>query len=175
VFVRTSVEPSAIVPAVRKAVVSVVPGLPLYDVQTMEERAGGSWARHRFDALLFAVFGAAALLLAAVGTYAVVAYAVSRRTREMGIRMALGARPKSVVRLVVREGLTFPAVGLAIGVAGALAMTRLLQSELYGIGATDLRVFGATSALLIGVSALACVVPALRATRADPLEALRAE
>ena len=175
VFVRTSVDPSAIIPAVRKAVASVVPGLPLYDVQTMEERAGGSWARHRFDAVLFAVFGAAALLLATVGTYAVVAYAVSRRTREMGIRMALGARPESVVSLVVREGLTFPAVGLAIGVAGALALTQLLQSELYGIGATDLRVFGATAALLACVSAIACVVPAVRATRADPLEALRAE
>jgi putative ABC transport system permease protein len=175
VFVRTSVEPSAIVPAARKAVASVVPGLPLYDVQTMEQRAGGSWARHRFDAMLFAVFGAAALLLATMGTYAVVAYAVSRRTREMGVRMALGARPESVVRLVVREGLTFPAVGLAVGVAGAFAMTRLLQSELYGIGATDFRVFGATAALLVAVSALACVVPALRATRADPLEALRAE
>jgi putative ABC transport system permease protein len=175
VFVRTSVEPSAIVPAVRKAVASVVPGLPLYDVQTMEERAGGSWARHRFDATLFALFATAALLLAAVGTYAVVAYAVSRRMREMGIRMALGARPESVVRLVVREGLTFPAVGLAIGVAGALAITRLLQSELYGVGATDLRVFGVTAVLLVVVSAVACVVPAFRATRADPLEALRAE
>ncbi|HEV8409335.1 MAG TPA: ABC transporter permease [Gemmatimonadaceae bacterium] len=175
VFVRTSIDPVAIVPAVRKAVASVVPGLPLYDVQTMEERAGGSWARHRFDAILFATFGIAALVLAAVGTYAVVAYAVGRRTREMGIRMALGARPESVVRLVVKEGLTFPAVGLAAGIAGALAVTRLLAAQLYGIGATDLRVFGATAGLLIAVSALACVVPALRATRADPLEALRSE
>ncbi|MGH7655269.1 MAG: ADOP family duplicated permease [Gemmatimonadaceae bacterium] len=175
VFVRTLVAPAAIVPAVRKAVASVVPGLPLYDVETMEERAGGSWARHGFDAQLFGAFGAFALLLAAVGTYAVVAYAVSRRTREMGIRMALGASPESVVRLVVREGLTFPAVGLAIGVACALAMTRLLQSELYGIGATDLRVFGATTVLLVCVSTLACAIPAVRATRADPLEALRAD
>ncbi len=175
VFVRTSVDPSSIIPAVRKAVASVVPGLPLNDVQTMDARAGGSWARNRFDALLFAAFGIAALLLAAVGTYAVVAYAVARRTREMGIRLALGARPESVVRLVVREGLMFPAVGLAIGIVAALTLTRLLQSQLYGVGATDARVFGVTALLLLGISALACVVPALRATRADPLEALRAE
>lgn len=175
VFVRTAGDPMAMVPLVRKAVSAAAPDLPLYDVQTMEQRIGGSWARHRFDAVLFTVFGAAALLLAALGIYAVVAYAVSRRTREMGIRIALGARPESVVRLVVREGLTFPVAGLTIGVAGALAMTRLLQSELYGIGATDVRVFGVTAALLVGVSALACVVPAIRATRADPLEVLRAE
>jgi predicted permease len=175
VFVRTAGDPLALVPAARKAVASVAPDLPLYDVQTMEQRIGGSWARHRFDAKLFTVFGGVALLLAAIGTYAVVGYAVARRTREMGIRMALGARPAIVVRLVVREGLTFPALGLAIGVGGALAMTRLLQSGLYGVGATDLRVFGATAVLLAAVSALACVVPALRATRADPLEALRAE
>lgn len=175
VFVRTTGDPAAIVPSVRTAVANVVPGLPLWDVQTMEQRVGGSWARHRFDALLFAAFGFAALLLAAVGTYAVVAYAVGRRTREMGIRLALGARSESVVRLVVREGLTFPLIGLGLGVAGSFSLTRVLSSQLYGVGATDLRVFGVTVALLVSVSALACIVPALRATRADPLEALRAE
>ncbi|MFI5232894.1 MAG: ADOP family duplicated permease [Gemmatimonadales bacterium] len=175
VFVRTAGDPLALVPAARKAVASVAPDLPLYDVQTMEQRIGGSWARHRFDAELFTVFGVVALLLAAIGTYAVVAYAVARRTREMGIRLALGARPAAVVRLVVREGLAFPSAGLAIGIVGALAVTRLLRSELYGVGTTDLRVFAVTAALLLCVSVLACIVPALRATRADPLEALRAE
>ncbi len=175
VFVRTSGDPAAIVPAIRKAIASTMPGLPLYDVQTMEQRIGGSWARHRFDAILFAAFGIAALLLAAVGTFAVVSYAVAQRTREMGIRLALGARPESVVRLVVREGLIFPVTGLAIGIAGAYGMTRLLQSQLYGVASTDPRVFGITTALLLGTAAVACIVPALRATRADPLDALRSE
>ena len=175
VFVRTTVDPTAIVPAVRKAVASAAPDLPLYDVQTMEQRIGGSWARHRFDAGLFGLFGAAALLLAAFGMYVVVAYAVARRTREMGIRVALGALPRSVVQLVVREGLTFPAIGLVIGAALAVAFARLLRAQLYGVGPTDPLVFAATSALLLAVSTLACIVPALRATRADPLEALHAE
>lgn len=134
VFVRTSGDPLSIVPAVRKAVSSVAPDLPLYDVQTMEALMGGSWARHRFDAVLFACFGSAALLLAAVGTYAVVAYAVSRRTREMGIRMALGAEARSVLWLVVREGMATPAIGLFLGIAAALAMSRVLRSSLYGVG-----------------------------------------
>ena len=175
VFVRTSADPVAIVAAVRKAVASVAPDLPLYDLQTMEERVGGSWARHRFDAGLFTVFGAAALLLAAAGTYSVVSYAVARRTREMGIRLALGARPSAIMQLVVLEGLTFPIVGLVAGAGGALTLTPLLRASLYGIGPTDFSVFGLTTALLLGVSALACIVPALRATRADPIEALRAE
>jgi predicted permease len=175
VFVRTSTDPASIVSAVRAAVKSVAPDLALYDVQTMEERIGGSWARHRFDAGLFTAFGAVALILAAVGTFAVVSYAVTQRTREMGIRLALGARPESVVRLVVREGLIFPVIGLAVGIAGAFGLTRLLQSQLYGVAPTDLRVFAVTTVLLLGTAAFACTVPALRATRADPLDALRSE
>ena len=175
VFVRTTGDPAAMVSSVRKAVASVAPDVPLYDVQTMEERIGGSWARHRFDAGLFAAFGLSALLLAAIGTYVVVAYAVARRTREMGIRLALGARPESVMRLVLREGLTFPTLGLGVGIVSALGLTRLLRSSLYGIGPSDPRVFVITVVLLLAASALACLVPAVRATRADPLEALRAE
>ena len=175
VFVHTTTDPTSIVPAIRAAVKSVAPDLPLYDVQTMEQRIGGSWARHRFDAGLFSAFGAVALIFAAVGTFAVVSYNVAQRTREMGIRLALGARPESVVLLVLREGLIFPLTGLAIGVAASYAMTRLLSSQLYGIGATDPRVLGATAALLVCVSALACTIPALKATQADPLDALRVE
>jgi len=175
VFVRSAGDPAALVPAVRRAFATVAPDLPLYDVQTMEERIGGSWARHKFDAGLFAAFGIAALLLAALGTYAVVAYAVARRTREMGIRLALGARPESVMALVLREGLTFPLIGLAIGVGAGLGLTRLLRASLFGIGPTDPKVFALTALFLVTVSALACLIPAIRATRADPLEALRAE
>jgi putative ABC transport system permease protein len=175
VFVRTSADPASMTAAMRAAVKSVAPDLPLYDVQTMEARIGGSWARHRFDAGLFSVFGAVSLLLAAVGTFAVVSYAVTQRTREMGIRLALGARPENVLRLVVRQGLTFPVLGLAVGVAGALALTRLLRASLYEVGPTDLRVFGVTVAILLIVSVGACLVPAFRATRADPLEVLRAD
>jgi putative ABC transport system permease protein len=175
VFVRTSGDPMAIVTAMRKAVAAAAADLPLYDVQTMEERIDGSWARHRFDADLFAAFAAAALLLAAIGIYAVVAYSVAQRTREMGIRMALGARPESVLAMVVREGMAFPAVGLAVGAVAAVGLTRLIRSSLYEVGPTDPTVFAATVALLVAVSAVACVVPAMRATAADPLEALRAE
>ncbi len=175
VFVRTAVDPASIVPALRKAVAAAAPGLPLNDVQTMEQRAGGSWARHRFDAILFAAFGAVALILAAVGTYAVVAYAVARRTRETGIRLALGALPHEVVMLVVREGLSFPAIGLVLGIVGAVALTDVLRASLYAVQPSDPRVLGATAALLLAVSALACLIPALRATNANPADALRAE
>ncbi|HEY2848817.1 MAG TPA: ADOP family duplicated permease [Gemmatimonadaceae bacterium] len=175
VFVRTAGDPLAVVPAIRAAVASAAPGLPLYDVQTMEQRMTGSWAQHEFDAALFGTFGGVALLLAALGTYAVVAYSVARRTREMGIRLALGARPKAIVWLVLRDGLTFPAIGVGVGTGAALAATALLRGSLYGVGPTDPRVFGVTAVVLTAFSMLACVVPAARATRADPLTSLRVE
>jgi predicted permease len=174
-FVRTAGDPVASVGAIRKAVLSVEPDLPLTEVETLSERIGDSWARHRFDAWLFGGFALVAVVLASAGIYAVVAYAVAQRTREMGIRMALGARPVAIVRLVVREGMAFPAIGLLIGLVAAVAGTRVLRASLYQVTPTDPVILGATVALLLAVSALACLAPARRATRADPTDALRAE
>jgi putative ABC transport system permease protein len=174
-FVRTTGDPMATFPAVRKAVASVEPDLALTEVMPLSDVIGGSWARHRFDAWLFGAFSIVALLLASAGIFAVVAYSVSMRTREMGIRLALGAQPWKIVQLVVTEGMTLPLIGLAIGVVAALAATRLLQASLYGITPTDPVVFAASVGMLIAVSAAACLVPARRATRVNPMEALRAE
>jgi putative ABC transport system permease protein len=175
VLVRTSGDPAAVVNAIRTMVRSVDPDLPLFDVLTLRERLGGSWSKQRFDALLLGGFAAVALLLAASGIYGVVAYAVSQRTREMGIRLALGATPGAVLRLVVREGMALPLVGGVAGAVAALGLTRVLRASLYGVSPTDPGVIGATLALLLLVALLACLLPGRRATRADPLEALRAE
>jgi putative ABC transport system permease protein len=175
VFLRTAGDPLSVVPDVRKAIAAVDPELAMRDVQPLTGIITGSWARHRFDATLFGGFGVTALLLAASGIFAVLSYAVARRTREFGIRIALGANPGRVLWHVLREGMAFPLAGLVVGVAASLAITRLLQSSLYEISPQEPRVFVGTAALLIVVAAAACLVPAWRATRADPMEALRAE
>ena len=175
VFVKTAGDPLSIIPAVRKAITAMDPELAMQDVQPLNRVVSASWARHRFDALLFGGFGTAALLLAASGIFAVLSYAVATRTREFGIRMALGARPSRVVRHVVGEGMVYPVTGLVLGVLASLAVTRLLQSSLYGVSPHEPRVFVWTAALLAVVAAAACLVPAWRATRVDPSEALRAD
>ncbi len=175
VFVRTVGDPISVVSDVRKAIATVEPELALQEVQPLTNIIGGSWARNRFDAMLFGSFGIAALALAASGIFAVLAYAVASRTREFGIRIALGGSMRRVLWHVLREGMSFPLAGLAIGVTLSLAVTRLLQSSLYGVSPQEPRVFVGTAALLIAVMAAACLVPAWRATRADPMEALRAE
>ncbi|MGH7553430.1 MAG: FtsX-like permease family protein, partial [Longimicrobiales bacterium] len=175
VFVRTAGDPMSVVSDVRKAIATVDPELALQEVQPLTHIISGSWARHRFDAMLFGSFGIVALALAASGIFAVLAYTVASRTREFGIRIALGGNARRVLWHVLREGMSFPLAGLAIGVALSLAVTRLLQSSLYGISPQEPRVFIGTAALLVAVMATACLVPAWRATRADPMEALRAE
>jgi putative ABC transport system permease protein len=174
-FVRTMGDPMVTFPAVQKAIASVEPDLALTEVMPLSDVIGGSWARHRFDAMLFGTFSIVALVLASAGIFAVVAYSVSMRTREMGIRLALGAQPREIIQLVVKEGMTLPLLGLAGGVVAALAATRLLQASLYGITPTDPIVFVASIGLLVIVSAAACLVPARRATRVNPMDALRAE
>jgi putative ABC transport system permease protein len=173
VFLKTAGDPLAAVPAVRRALRAVDPDVAMRDVRTLDEIVSGSRARNRAGALLFGAFGAAALLLAASGVFAVLAHAVASRTREFGVRIALGADAGSVVRLVLREGLAFPVVGLAAGVAASLAATRALRSALYEVSPLEPRVFAATVGLLLLAAAAACAVPAWRATRADPIEALR--
>jgi ABC-type antimicrobial peptide transport system permease subunit len=174
-FLRTAGDPMAVVRDVRQAIATVDPDLAIQDVQPLSEVVSGSWARHRFDALLFGGFGVAALLLAATGIFAVVAYAVATRTREFGIRIALGANSARVLRQVLREGMLFPVIGLGMGVAGSVAVTRLLRSSLYEVSPVEPRVLAGMVALLLIVAAMACLRPAWRATRANPVEALRAE
>lgn len=175
VLVRTSGDPAAVVPGLRQAIARVNPDLPLVELQTLNERIGDSWARQRFDATIFGGFALVALLLAAAGVYSVVAFAVGQRTQEMGIRLALGAEPKAILKLVIGDGMVFPVVGLIAGAAGSFGVARLVQGSLYQSAPGDLRVPLATLGLLLIVAALACYFPARRATTVDPARTLRNE
>ncbi len=173
--VRTFSDPASMAPALRKAVAEWDRETPAYDIQPMEQRLADSLAyRRRFTGLL-AAFAAVALLLTAVGIYSVMAYLVTRQTREIGIRMALGASVRSVLRMVIGKALALAFIGAAVGVAGALALTRVLSSLLFGISATDPATFIAIAILLGLVSLAASAVPARRAARIDPISALRFE
>jgi putative ABC transport system permease protein len=175
VFARTSGDPQSMVPEVQRAVAAVDPELAIQEVRPLEDLLSGSWARRRFDAILFGGFGLAALLLAASGVFAVLAYSVETRRREFGIRIALGAQRTRVIWHVLREGMGFPVAGLAVGILGATALSRVLQSSLFETSPQEPRVFAVMAAVLLLVSAAACLGPAWRATRADPIESLRAE
>jgi putative ABC transport system permease protein len=172
---RTSVPPLSIVPAVTGAVHQVDPDQPLADVMTMDQVLDNSLARRRFSMLLLAAFAGLALILAAIGIYGVIAYSVSRRTHEIGVRMALGAERYDVLKLVIRQGLKLALLGVVVGVAGALALTRFLASLLYGVKPTDPVTFTAVSLILIAVALAACYIPARRASKVDPMVALRYE
>jgi putative ABC transport system permease protein len=175
VFVRGTGSPQALIPDVRRAVATVDPELALQEVRPLPDLLSGSWARRRYDATLFGGFGAVALLLACSGIFAVLAYSVQTRRREFGIRIALGARRERLIAQVLREGLAFPIAGIAAGLAAAVAFTRVLQSSLHETSAQDPAVFGTMTAVLLAASAAACLGPAWRATRADPIESLRAD
>lgn len=175
VMVRTTGDPLSLVGSIRRAVSRVDPDLPLVEVQTLQQLVRTSWSRTRFDALFLGTFAALGALLAGAGIYAVAAFAVSQRIREMGIRMALGATPDSIVRLVVREGLMFPAVGLLSGGVASLMVTRVLRASLYQVAPGDLTVLGVMILALFTVALVACYLPARRATRVDPVRALKAE
>jgi putative ABC transport system permease protein len=164
--------PAALVPFVREAVRGVDPTVPVYDVQTMLERRRGAVAQQRFGATLLSMLGLVGLVLAAVGIYGVVAFFVSQRTREIAVRLALGAGPAEVVGLVVRQGLRPVVGGLVLGVLGALFAGRALRAVLYGVGAADPLTLGAVSLVLLGLAGLACAVPARRASRVDPARTL---
>jgi putative ABC transport system permease protein len=172
---RTDADPTALVSAVRRAVDDLDPELALSQVETMEDLMVSSTGRSRYWMTLLGAFAAVALLLAAVGVYGVTAYAVSRRTREIGIRVALGAGRRDIVRLVIRQGMLPSVVGIVLGLVASLALTRFVSSLLYGVSGTDPATFVAVVVLLTGVALVACYVPARRALRVDPLVALRYE
>ena len=173
--VRSRTSLGSLIPAVRSALREAAPAEPVYDTRTLEERVARSIAPQRFNALALAMFALFALLLATMGIYGVVAFAVERRTHEMGIRLAVGARPADVLGLMVRQGVRLGLLGVALGVGGALLVSRILGSMLYGTGAGDPLTYLAVAALFLAIATLASYVPARRAARLDPMAALRWE
>jgi predicted permease len=173
--VRTSMDPASATSAIRQRVFAIDRGLPLYNIATMDQLVSNSVAQPRLNVSLLVAFAGLALVLAAVGVYGVMAYAVTQRTREFGIRMALGASPANVLRQVFVEGGRLAGLGLAIGLIAALVLTRLMSSLLFGVKPTDPVALGLAAAVLALVTLAACYVPARRATRVDPLVALRYE
>jgi putative ABC transport system permease protein len=149
--------------------------LPIFDVKTFEEHMGLSLFPARVAAGFLGAFGLVALLLAAIGIYGVTSYGVAQRTREIGIRIALGAARKDVILMIVRHGMALAAIGIGIGIVGAVALTRLMEAVLYGISATDFVTFASVSLILTGVVFAAGYLPARRAARVDPMRALRYE
>jgi predicted permease len=173
--VRTRVAPASMAEPIRKAILEVDADQPVSNVRTLEQDIAKSLAARRQVFTLLGLFAVVALGLAALGLYGVLAHAVALRRNEIGIRMALGAQRTDVLRLVLRHGLGLTLLGLAIGVAGALVLTRVLRSHLYEVGTTDPATFVGVSILLIVVALLACLIPARRAARVDPITALRTE
>jgi predicted permease len=174
-IVRTAGDPLRMASAVTAQVWAIDKDQPVHDVQTMDKVVDDTISQRRFNMLLLAIFAATALVMAAVGIYGVLAYAVSRRTQEIGIRMALGAQTRDVFQMIGREGFLLVVVGIAIGLAGALLLTRLMSSLLFGVSPTDAATFAAVPAVLAAVALLACYVPARRAAHVDPTVALRYE
>jgi len=173
--VRTTVPPLTLSSAIAAQVKAMDANITIFEVKTMDERMYESLARRRFAMLALGSFAVLALLLALVGIYGVMSYSVAQRTSELGIRLALGAQPSDVLRLVLRHGFTLALIGVVVGVVISVAVTRLLTTLLFGIAATDLLTFAGVSASLILVALLACFIPARRATKVDPLVALRYE
>jgi putative ABC transport system permease protein len=172
---RTTGNPATLAIPIRRAVAALDPDLPVSDIRTLDERLDQSVAQPRVSMIVLGSFAVMALVLAAVGIYGVLSYTVAQRTRELGIRMALGAEPKSVMRLVVGQAMTPALIGVVLGLAGAWSATRLMSSLLFGVSATDPITFIAVALFLLGIAAIASWLPARRATRVDPLIALRAE
>ena len=175
IVARTQGDPAAAGPAIEAAMQQLNKDLPLFQIRTMDDVLGTSLARQRMSMLVFVIFALVALTLASIGLYGVVAHGVTERMHEIGVRIALGAEQWHVVGMIVRQGLSMALVGTAIGVAGAIALSRWIQSLLFGVTATDPATLAAVVTVLLAVAVVACSVPAWRATRVDPTSALRAE
>jgi putative ABC transport system permease protein len=173
--VRTASNPLGVAAGVRDQVLALDKEMVLGDVQTMEQRLAGTLAGRRTNTLILGIFASLALVLAAVGIYGVMSYLVGFRTHEIGVRMALGAGRSDVLKLVAGQGLGLTLIGVGVGLAGAFGLTRFLASMLYGVRPTDLATFAAVSLGLMAVALLACCIPARRATKVDPIVALRYE
>jgi putative ABC transport system permease protein len=175
IVIRTAGDPLSLVALARSQVQSLDRTIPVTNIRTMEEVFSSSVAQQRFSMLLVVLFGALAVVLAAIGIYGVMGYTVMQRKHEIAVRMALGAKTGQVLSLILKDGLVLASLGVVIGLAGAFAMTRLISSLLFEVKATDAQTFATVSALLILVALLACFIPARRATKVDPLVALRYE
>jgi putative ABC transport system permease protein len=173
--IRSNAGLGSLIPAVRNALREVAPGEPVYDTRTMEQRLAGSIAPQQFNAIALAVFALFALVLAAIGIYGVVAFAVERRAAEMGIRMAVGAQRGDLLRLVIRQGLQLGLVGVLIGVAGALVISRMIAGMLYNTSFGDPVTYLAVSVIFLGIGIVASYLPGRRAARLDPMVVLRCE
>ena len=173
IAIRTSGEPQDLIPAVRRELRSVDPALPIAQIRTMDEIVGDSLSQRRLNTILLALFAFLAGALAAVGIYGVMSYAVTQRTREVGIRIALGAQRSDITTLVTSAGARLAALGVAIGIVAAMTSTRLLSGLLFGVSATDPMTFVVTAVVMGGVTLLASYLPSRRAANADPITSLR--
>jgi putative ABC transport system permease protein len=175
VVLRAGFDPKPLIPAIRDEVWAIDKDQPVTDIKTMDQYVADSVSPRRLNALLLGGFASLALVLASVGIYGVIAYSVTQRVHEIGIRMALGAQKMDVLRLVIGQGLTLTLIGMAIGSLAAVALMRAMKSMLFGVSATDPLTYAAVAVLVAGVSLLACWVPARRAAKVDPMVALRCE
>jgi putative ABC transport system permease protein len=173
VVVRSSLSVSSVAAAIRETVYSIDKNLPVTDVESFTDAVGQSISRERFRTFLLGSFSAIALLLAAVGIFGIVSYSASQRSQEIGIRMAVGAQRRDILRLILGQGAKLALLGLGSGVVFALLLTRLMESQLYNVSATDPLTFGGVAIILLGVAVTACYIPARRAMRVDPIVALR--
>jgi putative ABC transport system permease protein len=174
-YVRASVPPASLVASLRREIQELEPNLPVAGIKTMADTIGTSLYAARMGAWLLAGFGGLALLLAAIGIYGVLSFSIARRSREMGIRLALGAAARQVFLSVVRDGMTLVGVGTVIGLIGGFVVARSLAGFLYGVPTSDPATFAGAATLLIAIALVACIVPARRAMRVNPITALRSD
>jgi putative ABC transport system permease protein len=175
IVVRTDGSPEALLPSIRQRIHEMDAGLALANVNTMDQWLSNSAAQPRLNTVLLTAFAAVALLIAAIGIYGVLAYSVNQRTREIGLRMALGATPRSVLQLIVSQGMKVVLIGVGIGLAGGLALGRAVSSLMFGVQVRDPATFSVVAVVLTAVALAACIIPARRAARVDPMVALREE
>ena len=173
--IRSSGDPDSLAYAVRRELQAIDPGQVVFNVRPLEDLLSDSTAQRRFNTLLLALFAALALLLAVAGIYGVMAYTVTQRTHELGVRIALGAQSSDVLKLIIQQGMAPALIGVSLGLGVALTATRLIKSLLFDVSATDPLTFVGIVLLLLCVALVACLVPARRATKVDPMVALRAE